>query len=276
MLPVAPSSQGASTEVGPIRPILLRTSSKGFEMADILGIDIGGSGIKGARVDVQAGAMTSERVRVDTPQPATPDQVAQTVRSVCDAFPDLDGPIGCTFPAIVRAGHVASAANVDPSWIGIDASDLLSSTCGRDVHVVNDADAAGLAEVRGGAAQGRQGVVLILTLGTGIGSALFNDGVLVPNTELGHLEFDGVLAEVKVSSRARKERGQSFEEWSQDLNRYLCHVERLFSPDLIVIGGGVSKKFDKFGPFLSTSADLVPAKLRNDAGIVGAAMWAAG
>ena len=200
--------------------------------------------------------------------------MAGTVRRVVEAFPEVTGPIGCTFPAIVIAGHVNSAANVDDSWIGIDADSLFSERCDRPVSVVNDADAAGLAEARVSSAAGREGLVVVLTLGTGIGSALLHDGRLVPNTELGHLELDGRVIERAASNRTRKHEELSFRTWSGRLNDYLSHLEHLFSPNLLVIGGGISKQFGEFGPHLRAKAEIVPATLRNDAGIVGAAMWA--
>ena len=239
-----------------------------------LGIDIGGSGIKGAPVDLVSGTLVRRRLRLKTPRPARPEAVAAEVRRLAEAFPEVTGPVGCTFPAIVLSGRVNSAANVDSSWIGVDADRLFSEWCERPVAVVNDADAAGLAEARVGAAAGREGVVIALTLGTGIGSALLYDGRLVPNTELGHLELGGKVIEKVASNRVRKRDDLSFEEWCGRLNRYLSHLERLFSPDLLVIGGGISKRFDRFGPFLRARARIVPAALRNDAGIVGAAMWA--
>lgn len=243
-------------------------------MAIRLGIDIGGSGIKGAPVDLVSGALTSERVRIKTPRPSRPEAVAGVVRRIVDSFPDVTGAIGCTFPAIVLGGRINSAANVDHSWIGRDADRLLTDTCARAVSVVNDADAAGIAEARVGAAAGRKGVVIVLTLGTGIGSALLHDGRLVPNTELGHLELRGRVVETGASNRARKREGLPFETWTERLNDYLVHLERIFSPDLFVIGGGISKRFGEFGPLLRTAAEIVPAALRNDAGIVGAALWA--
>ena len=239
-----------------------------------LGIDIGGSGIKGAPVDLVSGTLVSERLRFKTPRPARPEAVAAEVRRLAQAFPEVTGPVGCTFPAIVLSGRVNSAANVDSSWIGVDADRLFSEWCGRPVAVVNDADAAGLAEARVGAAAGREGVVIALTLGTGIGSALLHDGRLVPNTELGHLELGGRVVEKVASNRVRKRQNLSLGEWSRRLNGYLSHLERLFSPDLFVIGGGISKRFGEFGPLLRAQARIVPAALRNDAGIVGAAMWA--
>lgn len=243
-------------------------------MAVRLGIDIGGSGIKGAPVDLVSGALTSERVRIKTPRPSHPEAVAGVVRRIVDSFPDVTGAIGCTFPAIVLGGRINSAANVDRSWIGTDADRLLTDACTRAVSVVNDADAAGIAEARVGAAAGRKGVVIVLTLGTGIGSALLHDGRLVPNTELGHLELRGRVVETGASNRARKREGLPFETWTERLNDYLVHLERVFSPDLFVVGGGISKRFGEFGPLLRTTAEIVPAALRNDAGIVGAALWA--
>lgn len=243
-------------------------------MTHVLGIDIGGSGIKGAPVDVSEGRMVAERHRIETPQPAVPEDVATTVRKVVEAFPGVGGPIGCTFPAIVRAGIVGSAANVDPSWVGVDANRLLSERTDREVVVLNDADAAGLAEAHFGAARDCDGLVLLLTFGTGIGSAMIIDGALVPNTELGHLEMDGMPAEDLASSRARTERELSYEQWTELVNRYFSHLERLFSPTRIVLGGGISKRFDEYGHLLEADAEIVPAVLRNNAGIVGAAMWA--
>ena len=239
-----------------------------------LGIDIGGSGIKGGPVDLDSGALIRKRVRIETPRPSHPEAVAGTIRRLVAAFPEAAGRIGCAFPAIILSGRVNSAANVDDSWIGTDADRLLSETCGRPVVVINDADAAGLAEARVGAAAGREGVVIVLTLGTGIGSALLHDGRLVPNTELGHLEVGGRVIEKAASNRARKREGLSFEAWATRLNDYLSHLERLFSPGLFVIGGGISKRFGEYGPYLQTRAEIVPAALRNDAGIVGAAMQA--
>ena len=238
-----------------------------------LGVDIGGSGIKGAPVDLETGTPAGKRVRLRTPQPSDPEQVALTLRRIVESFPEVTGPIGCTFPAIVISGRVYSAANLDDSWIGVNATSLFSEVCNRPVSVINDADAAGLAEARIGAAAGRQGVVLILTLGTGIGSALLHNGMLVPNTELGHLQLGGRVIEKFASNRARKDGKLSFEEWAGRLNHYLEHLDRLFSPDLVVIGGGVSKRFGEFGPLLRARAEIRPAELRNYAGIVGAALF---
>ena len=241
----------------------------------VLGVDIGGSGVKGAPVDLETGEFARDRVRIPTPQPATPEAVAEVVAAVVDSF-DTTGPVGCTFPGIVRKGVVHSAANVDPAWVDTDADALFTEATGRPVVVLNDADAAGLAEVRYGAAKGRDGVVLVLTLGTGIGSALINDGELVPNTELGHLELDGRAAEKRAAAAVRDDEDLSWEEWGGRVDRYLAHLELLFSPDLFVLGGGVSKRFDRFSDHLHRRAEVVPAALRNQAGIVGAALVAAG
>lgn len=241
----------------------------------VLGIDIGGSGVKGAPVDVEKGVMLTDRFRLATPRPSHPTAMAETVRRVAERFPETTGRIGVAFPAIVRNGLILSAANVDDSWIGGDAQTLFSEACGRPAAVLNDADAAGLAEARAGAAAGRRGTTIVITLGTGIGSALLLDGKLVPNTELGHLEMDGTAAERIASNRARQREGLSFAEWADRLNGFFALLDRLFSPDLLVIGGGISQQFDQFGRLLRSRAEIVPAALRNRAGIIGAAMWAA-
>ncbi len=240
-----------------------------------LGIDIGGSGIKGAPIDLVSGALAADRRRIPTPQPALVEPVSRTLGRIVGSFSGVTGPIGCAFPGIVISDRIYSAANLDGSWIGVDAGARFSEACGRPVVMINDADAAGLAEARFGAAAGRSGVVLVLTLGTGIGSALLHDGRLVPNTELGHLELGGEVIEKRASNRARKVKKLSFGEWTERLNAFLVHLDRLLSPDLVVIGGGISKRFDTFGPHLRSRADLVPAALRNNAGIVGAALRAA-
>ncbi|QFG68834.1 polyphosphate--glucose phosphotransferase [Ornithinimicrobium pratense] len=243
----------------------------------VLGIDIGGSGIKGAPVDLTEGQFAAERLRVDTPAGATPGDVADVVAWVAEQFVDqlgTDSPVGITVPAVVQQGIVRSAANIDDSWIDTDADVLFTKRLGRPVHVVNDADAAGEAEVHYGTGRGVRGVVLVTTLGTGIGSALFVDGTLVPNTELGHLEIDGHDAETRAASSAREREGLSWKEWAGRLQRYYSVVEALFSPDLIIVGGGVSKKADKFLPLLELRAPIVPAQLRNQAGIIGAAWHA--
>ncbi|WP_131105049.1 polyphosphate--glucose phosphotransferase [Ornithinimicrobium sufpigmenti] len=243
----------------------------------VLGIDIGGSGIKGAPVDLAEGQLTAERLRVDTPEGATPGDVADAVAWVAEQFAGqltTDSPVGITVPAVVQQGIVRSAANIDDSWIDTDADALFTQRLGRPVHVVNDADAAGEAEVHYGAGRGVSGVVLVTTLGTGIGSALFVDGTLVPNTELGHLEIDGHDAESRAASSAREREGLSWKQWAGRLQRYYSVVEALFSPDLIIVGGGVSKRADKFLPLLDLRAPIVPAQLRNQAGIIGAAWHA--
>jgi polyphosphate glucokinase len=238
------------------------------------GIDFGGSGIKGAPVDLAKGEFAEERVRIDTPQPSTPDAVAKVFADLLARFPDSDGPVGVTVPGVVVKGVVQSAANIDKHWVGEDADELFTEATGRDVHVVNDADAAGLAEVRYGAAKGRHGLVIVTTLGTGIGSALVYDGVLVPNSELGHLEIDGHDAEKRAASSAREREDLSWHDWAKRLTAYYRKVEQLFSPELIVVGGGVSKKADQFLPLIDIRTEIIPAQLRNAAGIVGAALYA--
>jgi polyphosphate glucokinase len=243
----------------------------------IFGVDIGGSGIKGAPVDLDKGDLAQERCKVLTPHPATPDSVADGVKEVVDHF-GWSGPVGLTFPGVITDGtHIRTAANVDKSWIDTDARTLFSERLGGlPVTVVNDADAAGVAEMEFGAGRDRKGVVILLTFGTGIGSALFVDGELVPNTELGHLELDGHDAEKKASSKAKEDHDLSWEQWGHRVNKYLAHVEMLFTPNLFIIGGGVSRKADKFLPYIEgIKAEIVPAQLQNNAGIVGAAMRAA-
>ena len=241
-----------------------------------LGIDVGGSGIKGAPVDLRTGALSADRLRIATPQPATPSAVADVVAEIAQHFAaELgDGPIGVTLPGVVTRGIVRSAANIDPTWIGTDADTLISERVGRDVHVVNDADAAGVAEARFGAARDQRGLVIVTTLGTGIGTALLLDGRLVPNSELGHLEIDGHDAESQAAASARELEELSWEDWAARLQRYYGVIEDLLWPSLIVVGGGVSRKADKFLPLLHLRAPIVPAALRNQAGIVGAALLA--
>ena len=238
------------------------------------GIDFGGTGIKGAPVDLAVGDFANDRVRIDTPKPATPQAVAAVFQQIVDSVPSSSRPVGVTVPGIVRRGVVLSAANIDRSWINQDADAIFTEALGREVHVVNDADAAGLAEAEYGAARGRRGQVLVITLGTGIGSAMIWDGQLVPNTELGHLELDGAVAEVTTATSAREREGLSWDAWAKRLTAYFRHVERLFSPDLFVVGGGVSKSWDKFGHLIEVDTEIIPAKLQNRAGIVGAALVA--
>lgn len=241
----------------------------------ILGIDIGGSGIKGNLVDPFTGNLEAERHKIATPQPATPAAVADVVLEMIGHF-EYQGPVGCTFPAIVKRGVTLSAANVDESWIGTNAEELFEERSpGNDFTMLNDADAAGIAEVEFGAAKGRSGVVLMLTFGTGIGSGMFVDGKLVPNTELGHIDFEGhVPVEDWAAAKVKNDEGLTWGEWAGRAGAYLNHLERLFSPDLFIFGGGVSRKWEKVGPYLGVSVETVPAILQNEAGIVGAAMAA--
>ncbi|MDH3194175.1 MAG: ROK family protein [Acidimicrobiia bacterium] len=237
------------------------------------GIDIGGSGVKGAPVDLDKGKLLTERFRILTPQPSTPRAVGQVVKEILDHF-EWQRPFGCAMPSVVRRGIVESAANIDKSWIGVDGAALFSEITGRKVSLLNDADAAGLAELKFGAARKEEGLVILLTFGTGIGSAMFIDGTLVPNTELGHLEFKGIPAEHYAAGRLHEEEegDLSFHEWGDRVAEYLRHLERLFSPDLFVIGGGISKQYSEFHDRLQVATKVVPAKLRNEAGIVGAAL----
>ncbi|MEM7116564.1 MAG: ROK family protein [Chloroflexota bacterium] len=246
---------------------------------EILGIDIGGSGVKGAMVDTEAGAFIGDRLRIDTPQPATPDAVIDVVGQIVSHF-DYSGPLGVGFPAIVLDGVTMSAANVDNGWIGYPGRDKIAAMTGCDVTMLNDADVAAIAEMRFGAGRGRDGMVMVFTLGTGIGSAMFINGHLVPNTELGHVYMPnqppGQDAEDLAASSVRKAEGLSWSEWGDRLNAYFQHMERLFSPNLMIIGGGVSKKHEKFLHHIDVRAEVVPAQLRNQAGIVGAALAAIG
>jgi polyphosphate glucokinase len=242
-------------------------SSQGF------GIDIGGSGMKAAVVDLDTGSLASERIRIPTPKPATPAAMADVAAELVRLH-GWSAPLGVGFPGIVRHGVVHSAANLDRSWTGIDADRLFSDACGLDVAMVNDADAAGLAEVRWGAARDVAGVVLVLTFGTGIGSGLFVDGILVPNSELGHLELDGRDAESHAAASVREREGIGWAEWAPRVERYLRHVEMLFSPDLIVVGGGASKAAGQWLPKISIETPIVAAAMANNAGIVGAALVA--
>ena len=244
-------------------------------MADPIGIDFGGSGIKAAPVDLSTGDFSAERERIDTPAESNPKAVAKVMAKLLERFEGHESAVGVTIPGVVRHnGVVASAANIDKGWIGTDADDLLSDELGREVHVMNDADAAGLAEARYGVARGRQGLVIVTTLGTGIGSAILYDGVLMPNSELGHLEIEGHDAETRAANSARKRDDLSWEKWAKRLTTYYQALERLFSPDLIVVGGGVSKNGNDFIPLIEINTEIVSATLRNTAGIVGAAALA--
>ena len=238
------------------------------------GIDFGGTGIKGAPVDLDRGDFAQERVRIKTPSPATPAAVAEVFVELLGQFPASDAAVGVTVPGVVQHGVVRSAANIDRAWIDTDADALFTEATGRDVHVVNDADAAGLAEARYGAARGESGLVIVTTLGTGIGSAIIHDGRLVPNSELGHLQIDGYDAESRAANSAREREELSWAAWAERLTRYYQVVEALFSPDLFVVGGGVSKYADEYLPLLSIRTPIIPATLRNRAGVVGAALYA--
>ena len=240
---------------------------------EILGIDIGGTGIKGAIVNTETGEMVTDRHRILTPQPATPTAVCETVARLTTHF-QWYGPIGCGFPAAVRDGVVLTAANIAPEWIGCDARDLIQQTTGCPTVILNDADAAGYAEVAFGAAQNEPGTVMIFTLGTGIGSAVFVNGQLVPNTELGHVEIGGKEAEKRASGLVREVKGLSWKKWAKRLNLYLSTMHAYFWPDLITLGGGASKKHDKFLHLLDVPCPVVPARMLNTAGIVGAAFAA--
>ncbi len=237
----------------------------------ILGIDIGGSGVKGAPVDTKQGVLLAERFRIPTPEGAKPDDVAKVVKQIAQHF-KWKGPIGCGFPAVIQHGIARTAANVHKSWINTNATELFSNATGCPVQVVNDADAAGLAEMRFGAGKGCDGLVFIVTVGTGLGTALFTDGVLVPNTELGHIELDCLDAESRASDAARKREDLSWKKWAARFDHYLDAIEALFWPDLFIIGGGASKRIDKFIEHISVKAKVVPAQLRNEAGIIGAAL----
>lgn len=240
---------------------------------EILGVDIGGSGIKGAPVDVEKGELTASRHRIPTPQPSRPEAVAEVVAKIARHF-KWSGPIGCTFPAVIKKGVAYSAANVDKSWIGTNGQQLIEEKTSCPVLLLNDADAAGLAEMQFGAGRDRSGVVIMVTLGTGIGTAIFVDGVLVPNCELGHIEIRGVDAEERATDRIRKKEDLSWKNWGERVNEYLGRMEALFSPDLFIIGGGVSKKHEKFFKYLTIKAEFVPAESLNEAGIIGAALAA--
>jgi polyphosphate glucokinase len=247
------------------------TATRGF------GIDIGGSGIKGALVDLEEGALIGDRFRIDTPRPATPEAVAEVVAEVVRHF-DWDGPVGITLPAVIKKGVAHTAANIDHSWIGTDAGALFAKRLGRPIdHIamLNDADAAGMAEIRFGDPVARTGVTALLTFGTGIGSALFQDGKLVPNTEFGHLEVDGHDAEKKAAASVKDNEGLSYPQWAKRVHRYLTVLENLIWPDLFIVGGGVSKKSEKWVPLLDIRTKVVVASLQNNAGIVGAAAAAA-
>ncbi|ALE05482.1 polyphosphate glucokinase [Arthrobacter sp. ERGS1:01] len=256
-------------------------SKKHSSTENVIGIDIGGTGIKGGIVNLKTGEMVGERFRIDTPQPSTPQAVAKVVKQIVDELmgrahaPAKDAPVGITFPAIISHGVARSAANVDKSWIDADVDKIFGDELGRDVQVMNDADAAGLAEARYGAGEGVKGTVLVITLGTGIGSAFIYNGKLIPNAELGHLEIDGFDAESKASASARERDGLDWDQYAVRLQRYFSAVEFLFSPELFIIGGGISKRSEDYLPQLKLRTPIIPAKLANNAGIVGGALQAA-
>ena len=241
--------------------------------SQILGIDVGGSGIKGAPVDLQTGVLIAERIRIKTPGKAEPRPVADVVRQIAQSF-SWEGPIGIGFPAPIKAGVAMMAANVSEKWVGVNADDLFTKATGLPCTMINDADAAGLAEMSFGAGRGQQGSVIMVTLGTGIGSAVFYRGNLLPNTEFGHIEIKGTDAEARTSDAARQREDLSWEKFAKRLNRYLEMMEKLFWPDLFIIGGGISKEHEKFLPLLKIEVPVLPAQLLNEAGIIGAALAA--
>lgn len=241
-----------------------------------IGIDIGGTGIKGALVDVKNGDMIGDRVRVETPAGGSTDDIIATVKALIKKLPESpdDTPIGICFPAVVQHGVTKSAANISKKWIGFDADKAFTKALAREVHLVNDADAAGLAEMRFGAGRAERGLVIMTTLGTGIGTALFYDQKLIPNAELGHIEIDGVDYETMASFSAKEREDLSFKEWAARLQKYYSTLQRLFSPDMIIVGGGISKQHEEFLPLLDLDCEIVPAEMRNNAGILGAARLA--
>jgi polyphosphate glucokinase len=238
---------------------------------EIFGIDIGGSGIKGAPVDIEKGQLLAERIRIHTPQPSTPQAIGNVVKQLLNEF-KWKGNVGCGFPAVVRDGVVRTASNIDKKWIGTPVNKLFGDKSGLKFHVINDADAAGYAEIKFGAGRNRNGVIMIVTVGTGIGSAIFVDGQLVPNTELGHVYLKGIEAENYASDATRKKEDLSWSKWGKRFNKYLQHLEMLFWPDLIIIGGGISKKHQKYLEHIQLNCEFVEAKLLNHAGIIGAAL----
>lgn len=240
-----------------------------------IGIDIGGTGIKGAVVDVKSGKLLSERLRYQTPEGGTPKAIAQTLKDLISKLPNPNGlPVGICFPAVVKNGVTMSAANVSKEWIGLDADRLFEKELKTTVHVLNDADAAGLAEAKYGAAKKQRGLVVVTTLGTGIGTALIYNGKLIPNSELGHLEIGGVDYESKAAFSAKERENLSWNEWAKRLQKYYSTLEALLTPDLFIVGGGVSKEHEEFLPLLKLKTPIVPAENRNSAGIMGAAYWA--
>lgn len=239
----------------------------------ILGIDIGGTGTKFALVDTISGKMLTDRIKQSTPKPATPAAVLDVIAEQMMRL-DWSGPIGCGLPSIVQRGVAKSAANIDDSWIGLNVEDYFSSKLSCDVTVINDADAAGIAEMEYGVGRGKEGIAMMITVGTGIGTALFSDGKLVPNTELGHIKFKGATAEKYASNSTRKKKKLAWDEWANRFNEVLHHYERLLSPDLFILGGGLSKNFHLYNHCFDCNAKIIPARMQNAAGVVGAAMAA--
>jgi polyphosphate glucokinase len=242
---------------------------------DVLGIDFGGSGIKGFPINAETGEALAERFRIETPKPATPKAVAAKMAEITSHF-QWSGSVGCGFPAAVKSGVVRTAANIDKGWIGYNAAELFSQACSCPFTVLNDADAAGLAELTFGAGKNRSGVVILITVGTGLGTVIFNDGHLLPNTEFGHVEYKGDIAERYASDAVRKSKDLKWKEWAGRFDEYLHYLNKLFYPDLFIIGGGVSKKMEKFTEYLTVDVPVAPAELKNNAGIVGAALAASG
>ncbi len=242
-------------------------------MREVLGIDIGGTGVKCAIIDIDSGKMLTERFKEATPQPATPEAVADVIKKQIRLL-NWSGPIGCGLPSVIRKGKVATAANIDDAWIGLPANRFFSDALGHPTVVLNDADAAGVAEMKIGKGKNKNGVVLLMTIGTGIGSALFIDGKLVPNTEFGHLRFKGMAAEKYCSNSARKNEGLEYDVWAERLDEFLHHLNRICSPELILLGGGISKKFERYADCFTVPIKVTPAKLENTAGVIGAALAA--
>lgn len=239
----------------------------------VLGIDVGGTGIKGAPVDTESGELMTERIRIKTPKPAEPQPVADVVAQIAKAF-NWNGPVGIGFPAPIKSGIVLMAANISEKWVGVNSDELFTKTTGCDCAMINDADAAGLAEMKFGAGRGQPGTVIMLTLGTGIGTAIFYGGKLLPNTEFGHLEMNGMDAEHRASAVVREREKLSWKKYGKRLDKYLLQMEKLFWPDLFIIGGGISKESQKYLPQLTVETPVVTAQLFNEAGIVGAALAA--
>lgn len=243
-------------------------------MEQVLGVDIGGTGMKGALIDINTGEMMTERFRLSTPSPATPKAMAETFKGIIEHF-EYQGPIGCGFPAVIKGNRALTAANIDKAWIGKNVGEYFGSSKDSPIFVLNDADAAAIAEMEFGIGKGAKGLVIMLTIGTGIGSCLFLDGKMIPNTEFGHVLMHGKSAEKYCANSVRKDLDLSWEEWGKRFNEYLQYMYLLLSPDSFILSGGVSKKFDKFEKFIDLPIDVKPAGLLNNAGIVGAAAYAA-